>query len=41
MAGGQHPGSSPLTAYVNTIDYVTIAISAGDAVDFGDTTEDY
>ena len=38
MAGGQHPGSSPLIDYVDTIDYVTIA-SAGDAVDFGDTTE--
>ena len=37
MAGGQHPGSSPYTPYVNTIDYVTIA-SAGDAVNFGDTT---
>ena len=38
MAGGQHPGSSPLTGFVDTIDYVAIA-SAGDAVDFGDTTE--
>ena len=38
MAGGQHPGSSPLTGFVDTIDYVTIA-SAGDAVDFGNTTE--
>ena len=38
MAGGQHPGSSPLTGFVDTIDYVTIA-SAGDAVDFGDATE--
>jgi len=38
MAGGQHPGSSPLTGFVDTIDYVTIA-SAGDAVDFGNATE--
>jgi len=37
MAGGQHPGSSPYTHYLNTIDYVTIA-STGDASDFGDTT---
>ena len=38
IAGGQHPGSSPLTGFVDTIDYVTIA-SAGDAVDFGNATE--
>ena len=38
MAGGQHPGSSPLIGFVDTIDYVTIA-SAGDAVDFGNVTE--
>lgn len=38
MAGGQHPGSSPHTPFLNTIDYVSIA-SAGDAVNFGDTTE--
>jgi hypothetical protein len=37
MAGGQHPGVSPYTGFLNTTDYVTIA-SSGDAVDFGDTT---
>jgi hypothetical protein len=37
IAGGQHPGSSPYTAVLNTIDYVTIP-SSGDAVNFGDAT---
>ena len=38
MAGGQHPGVSPYSGFLNTIDYVTIP-SSGNARDFGDTTE--